>query len=172
MKKLVSLLLAILMVLGLAPRALMEEPIAISLYYSDNATLPFRQDWPVIQQLEKQYNVKLNFEPIPMADYGTKAGLALSTGENTPDVMLYLSTGGAYASYALNGAIVPISDYAEWTPHFNARVEEMGLQQDVDLNRLSDGKLYFLPSLYDLPFYDGGLIMREDYLKAKGFEPP
>ncbi|NLM86401.1 MAG: extracellular solute-binding protein [Clostridiales bacterium] len=172
MKKLVSLLLAILMVLGLAPLALMEEPIAISLYYSDNATLPFRQDWPVIQQLEKQYNVKLNFEPIPMADYGTKAGLALSTGENTPDVMLYLSTGGAYASYALNGAIVPISDYAEWTPHFNARVEEMGLQQDVDLNRLSDGKLYFLPSLYDLPFYDGGLIMREDYLKAKGFEPP
>ena len=53
MKKLVSLLLAILMVLGLAPLALMEEPIAISLYYSDNATLPFRQDWPVIQQLEK-----------------------------------------------------------------------------------------------------------------------
>ena len=107
-----------------------------------------------------------------MGDYSTKAGLTLSTGENTPDVMLYLSTGGAYASYALNGAIVPISDYAEWTPHFNARVEEMGLQQDVDLNRLGDGKLYFLPSLFDLPFYDGGLILREDYLVKKGFEAP
>ena len=172
MKKLLSLFLAALLVLGLAPLSLAEEPIEISLYYSDNATLPFRQDWPVIQTLEKQYNVKLNFEPIPMGDYSTKAGLTLSTGENTPDVMLYLSTGGAYASYALNGAIVPISDYAEWTPHFNARVKEMGLQQDVDLNRLGDGKLYFLPSLFDLPFYDGGLILREDYLVKKGFEAP
>ena len=172
MRKTLSLLLALSLLLGLGAYAVAEEPLAISLYYSDNATLPFKQDWPVITALEKQYNVKLNFEPIPMADYGTKAGLALSTGENTPDVMLYLSTGGAYTSYALNGAIVPISDYAEWTPHFNARVEEMGLQQDVDLNRLSDGKLYFLPSLFDKPFYDGGLIMREDYLKSKGFEAP
>jgi len=172
MRKTLSLLLAVALLLGLGAYAVAEQPLAISLYYSDNATLPFQQDWPVIVALEKQYNVKLNFEPIPMADYGTKAGLALSTGENTPDVMLYLTTGGAYSSYALNGAIVPISDYAEWTPHVNARVEEMGLQQDVDLNRLSDGKLYFLPSLFDKPFYDGGLILREDYLKAKGFDAP
>lgn len=172
MKKLLSLLLVLMMVMGLAPLAMAEEPLAISLYYSDNATLPFRQDWPVIVALEKQYNVKLNFEPIPMGDYGTKASLGLSTGENTPDVMLYLSTGGAYASLALNGAIVPISDYAEWTPEFNARVEEMGLQDEVDMLKLSDGKRYYMPSLYDKAFYDGGLILREDYLEKKGFEPP
>lgn len=173
MKKFLSLFLAAMMLLGLfAFSAAASEPIAISLYYSDNATLPFRQDWPVIQALEKQYNVKLNFEPIPMADYGTKASLALSTGENTPDVMLYLSTGGAYASMALNGAIVPISDYADWTPNFNARVAEMGLEQDVALRKMSDGKLYFLPGLFDKPFYDGGLILREDFLKAKGLEAP
>ncbi|NLE69980.1 MAG: ABC transporter substrate-binding protein, partial [Clostridiales bacterium] len=75
MKKTLSLLLALMMMLGLVSFASAEAPIEISLYYSDNATLPFRQDWPVIVALEKQYNVKLNFEPIPMGDYGTKAGL-------------------------------------------------------------------------------------------------
>ena len=139
MKKTLSLLLALMMMLGLVSFASAEEPIEISLYYSDNATLPFRQDWPVIVALYKLYNVIRYFEPIPMGDYGTKAGLGLATGENTPDVMLYLSTGGTYASFALNGAIVPISDYADWTPEFNARVEEMGLQQVVDLLILGDG---------------------------------
>ena len=33
---------------------------------------------------------------------------------------------------------------------------------------LKDGKRYFMPQLFDQPFYDGGLIMRQDYLEEKG----
>ena len=44
MKKLLALLLATLMVLSLVPAMAEEEPIKITLYYSDNATLPFRED--------------------------------------------------------------------------------------------------------------------------------
>lgn len=29
-----------------------------------------------------------------------------------------------------------------------------------------------MPSLTDKPFYDGGLILREDYLESKGLEAP
>lgn len=172
MKRTLALLLSLMMVLGLVPALAQEAPLEISMYYSDNATLPFREDWPVLLAIQEKYNVKLNIEPIPIADYATKVGLALSTGENAPDVIVGSSTAGANASLALNGAIVPVSDHSEWTPHFNDRVAEFGLEDTVNSLALSDGKRYYLPALYDKPFYDGGLILREDFLKAKGLEAP
>ncbi|MBQ7867755.1 MAG: extracellular solute-binding protein [Clostridia bacterium] len=172
MKKFLALLLAAMMILSLVPAMAAEAPLTISLYYSDNSTLPFRADWPALKAIQEKYNVVLNIEPIPIADYTTKVGLALSTGENAPDVILGTSTAGQNASLALNGAAVAISDYADWTPNFNARVAEFALEDDVEQLKLGDGKRYYLPQLYDKPFYDGGLILREDYLEAKGFAAP
>ncbi|WP_010271559.1 extracellular solute-binding protein [Paenibacillus senegalensis] len=149
-----------------------EEPLKFSVYYSDNATLPFKEDWLVIQEVEKRFNVDIDFEVIPIADYTTKVSLALNTGTNAPDVILYQSIRGENASLALNGAIVPISDYSDWTPHFNARVQEFGLEDEVNATNLKDGKRYNLPSLYDKPFYDGGLIMRQDLLEKYNLEAP
>ena len=172
MKRLLTLLLAFLMLFSLIPVMAEAAPITISLYYSDNPTLPFREDWPALLAIQEKYDVKLDIEAIPLGDFGTKASLALSTGQNAPDAILNMSTAGQYASLVLNGAAVPISDYPQWTPNFNARVEEMGLQENIDSIRLSDGKFYYLPRLWEKPIYDGGLIMREDYLEAKGFDAP
>lgn len=149
-----------------------EEPIKFSMYYSDNATLPFKEDWLNITEIQDRVNAEINFEVIPIADYQTKVSLALNTRNNAPDVILYQSTKGENASLALNGAIVPISDYPDWTPNFNARVAEFGLQNAVDNLNLKDGKRYYLPSLFDKPFYDGGLILREDLLTKYGLEAP
>lgn len=149
-----------------------STPIKFSAYYSDNATLPFKDSWLVVNEVQKNVNADVDFEVIPIADYQTKVSLALNTGTNAPDVILYQSTKGENASLALNGAIVPISDYSEWTPHFNAMVEKFGLQEDVDILNLKDGKRYFLPALFDVPFYDGGLILREDLLAQYGLEAP
>lgn len=149
-----------------------QEPVKIRIYYSDNATLPFKEDWLTVTEAEKIFNVDFEFEVIPIADYSTKVSLALNTGNNAPDVILYQTTKGENASLALNGALVPISDYAEYTPNFNSRVEDFGLQDVVDKLDLADGKRYYMPSLFDIPFYDGGLILREDFLEAKGFEAP
>lgn len=147
-------------------------PIKISMYYSDNATLPFKEDWQTVQTIQKKYNVDIQWEIIPIADYATKVSLALNTGTNAPDVILYSSTSGENASLALNGALVPVSDYADWTPNFNAAVEKYNLQEDVNRLNLKDGKRYMMPSLYDSPFYDGGLILRDDYLAEKGLKAP
>lgn len=149
-----------------------EDPIKISLYYSDNATLPFREDWRVVQEIQKRNNVELKFEVIPIADYQTKVSLALNTGDNVPDVILYQSTSGENASLALNGAMIPISDYADWTPNFNSIAKEFGMEADLENLNLKDGKRYFMPAMFDKPFYDGGLILREDFLKTKGLAAP
>jgi putative aldouronate transport system substrate-binding protein len=147
-------------------------PVKISMFYSDNATLPFRADWLTVVEAQKRVGADVQFEVIPIADYKTKVSLALNTGTNAPDVILYQSTAGENAALALNGAIVPISDYASWTPNFNAMVQNFGLQADVDKLKLKDGKRYFMPALFDVPFYDGGLILREDLLVKYGLEAP
>ena len=149
-----------------------DKPIEISMYMPDNATLPYKQDWLTFETVQKNTNVKLNVEAIPIADYQTKVSLALNTADNAPDVILYQSSVGENASLALNGAIVPISDYSDWTPNYNAWVEKLGLKEDVERLKLKDGKLYYMPALYDKPFYDGGLLLREDFLKKKGFDAP
>lgn len=150
----------------------MVKPLEFSVFYSDNATLPFKDTWLTVTEIQKRTGVKVNWEIIPIADYKTKVSLALNTGTNAPDVILYQSTKGENAALALNGAIVPISDYPEWTPHFNARVKEFGLENDVDLLKLKDGKRYYMPALFDVPFYDGGLILREDLLKKYNLPVP
>ena len=149
-----------------------EGPLKISMFYSDNATLPFKSDWLIVQEAQKRANAQIEWEVIPIADYQTKVSLALNTGSNAPDVILYQSITGENASLALNGAIVPISDYSQWTPNFNARVKEFGLEDTVANLELSDGKRYNLPALFDVPFYDGGIIIREDLLEKYGLKAP
>lgn len=150
-----------------------KDPIKITMYYADNPTLPYMDSWLTVVETAKLANIDLTIEAIPTGtDYTTKVALALNTGENCPDVILYQTTQGENASLAVNGAIVPISDYSDWTPNFNAMVEKLGLTDDVNALRLGDGKLYYMPALRDAAQYDGGLIMRQDYLDAKGFDAP
>ncbi len=174
MKKTLSLLLAVLL-LGLcaAAYAEAEAPLRISVYYNDNSTYPFREDWRAINYIEEKYNVDLEIEPVPFSDYNTKVTNVLtSQGDDTPDVMLSLKTTGGIASLALNGALYAVSDHPDWTPNFNARVAEFGLEEELEACRMVDGSLYYLPSMYDTPIYDGGLILRQDYLEAKGMGAP
>ena len=197
-KKTLALLLVLVMVLGLAAcgtekpvetqaptqaqtgndpvatEAPAAEPIKISMYYSDNPTLLYMDTWLALVETAKLANIDLTVEAIPNgSDFTTKVSLALNTLENCPDVILYQETpAGERASQCLNGAVVPISDYPEWTPNFNAMAEKLGLVDEVNGLALMDGKRYYMPALRESAQYDGGLIMRADYLEAKGFEAP
>lgn len=176
MKKTLLCVLVVLLLLSPLSAAGVKEkaagPLSFSVFYSDNATLPFKSDWLTVQEAQKRVQANVEWEIIPIADYQTKVSLALNTQTNAPDVILYQSTKGENAALALNGAIVPISDYPEWTPHFNARVKEFGLEDVVDLLKLKDGKRYYMPALFDIPFYDGGLILREDLLAKYNLPVP
>jgi len=151
-----------------------EAPLKFTITYSDNPTLPFKQDWLVITEANKLWNLDATWEVIPNMDYNTKVLAELGTN-TTYDVIMYLSpTAGEAANLALGGAMAPISDYVEmgWTPHFSKCIEKWGMQEELNQRRLSDGKYYFLPTLYDKPFFDGGLILREDLLEEFGMAAP
>ena len=140
-------------------------------YYADNATLPFRENWLTVQTIAEKYNIQIEWEVIP-SDYQARVSVALNTGIGAPDVILYQSITGENISLAMNGAIVPISDYSEWTPNWNSWVEKFDLYDEIEGQKLLDGKRYSLPSVFDEAFYDGGLLLREDVVEAYGFAPP
>ena len=173
MKKLLSVLFITILVLAVFTIPAYAKPLTIHLYYPNNPAYPFNEEWASIKEIEKQFDVDLVFEVIPMDDYQNKVSDALSSkGNKDPDVILYQNSQGANANYAINGAILPISDYKEWTPNFNARVSEFGRKNDIERVKLIDGKLYYLPSISDYTIYESGLILREDYLNEKGFRAP
>ncbi|MDR1705206.1 MAG: extracellular solute-binding protein [Clostridiales bacterium] len=151
-----------------------EAPLKFTMTYSDNPTLPFREDWLVNTESEARYNLDITWEIIPSTDYTTKINAELATGTGY-DVITYLGpSSGDQAALALSGAIAPISDYVDmgWAPNFARRIEEWNMQDELDQRRLSDGKYYFLPALFDKQFYDGGLILRDDLLEKFGMEAP
>jgi putative aldouronate transport system substrate-binding protein len=151
-----------------------DGPLQFTVVYSDNPTLPFKQDWLTVQTANELFNLDVTWELVPTADWGTKVPAELSTGTSY-DVFLYLTpTTAQYADIALNGGIVPVSDLVEqgWMPNFERLMNDWGLSEAVDTYRLSDGKYYFAPSLYDKQFYDGGLIIREDLLEKFGMDAP
>jgi len=196
LKKTLAMLLALIMVLGLVACGAAEEkpaetqapaqageaaapeaetpadPVKISLYYSDDATYPFREDWLALTETAKLANAEVSVEAIPAGEYGTPVSLALNTQENCPDVIMFQEIYGEKASLCLNGAVVAISDYPEWTPNFNAMVEKMGLTDQANALKLMDGKRYIMPMLHESLDYSGGLILRADFLEAKGFDAP
>ncbi|MDR3139906.1 MAG: extracellular solute-binding protein [Treponema sp.] len=157
---------------GQQTTAASEKPVEFTFAYYDNATLPFKSDWLTVQTVDKLFNVKVNWELVPTSDYTTKTSLWLNSGVNVPDAIGYLPVTGEYATLAQNGAVVCTSDVGNWTPHFNERVKEFGLQEEVDRLKLKDGKLYSLPSLFDKPFYTSGLLLREDLLAKYGMSAP
>ena len=150
------------------------NPISFTMTYSDNVTLPFRADWTSVANAAEIFNVDITWEVYPIADYMTAVIAELQTGTDI-DVILYVTPiSGDLASLALSGAIVPMSDYVDlgWTPNFSKRISDWDLQGSLNDLRLSDGNFYSLPRVFDAPFYDGGLIIREDLLDKFGMSAP
>jgi len=59
-----------------------DGPVKFSMYYSDNATLPFKENWLTVVEAQKLANAEVDWEIIPIADYSTKVSLALNTTFN------------------------------------------------------------------------------------------
>lgn len=149
-----------------------DEPIKFSMTYADNPTFPFNEDWLVIKEVEKFLNADITFEVTPYNDYQDKITLLLNSG-TAPDVVTYIAPSGPpYSTFALNGALVPLNQYEHLTPNFLAWVKEFNLEEEVKKCYLIDGNRYFMPSLYNASFYDGGPIIRTDLLEKYDLKVP
>ena len=126
-----------------APEPTPNEPFTISMLYNNRADTPFREDWLLLQEYAKRKNVTFDVTLGDDADYMTSVTQTFQTG-NIPDIILKVWP-EQIEDFAVDGLLLPISDYQDQMPHFSAYIEEHGLEAELDKLRLANGKFYILP---------------------------
>jgi len=143
-----------------AATAVTSTPMQVTLLYNDNPSYPFQQNWLPITEFKKRMNVDLVCQVVPTADYTAKKQLLLNSG-SVPDI---LDDQDNDSTFALNGVLLPVSDYLGQMPNLNAYVQNPEYKNDIDNMRLQDGKMYQLPRFYESGGFDSGLAVRKDLL--------
>jgi putative aldouronate transport system substrate-binding protein len=142
------------------------EPVEFSLMYRDHPAYPVKNDWSVFQHLADDNNVTFTRTDIPMSDFEQKKSLLIGSGDATD--IISVSYTGSETKFVSGGAILPVSDYLDYMPHFKDKVEKWDLQEDIDNTRQEDGKIYLLPGLRETPNIEYTVAIRDDLWKNAG----
>ncbi|MCC2335492.1 ABC transporter substrate-binding protein [Cellulomonas wangsupingiae] len=146
------------------------EPREFSLLWTDWADFPIKDSWEFFDEIEERTNVKLNLTNIPFSDATEKRSLLISAGD-APQIIPLVYT-GEERQFAASGAVVPLSDYADYMPNFQKYVDEWDLRDMVDDLRQEDGKYYMTPGLQEVSVPTFTLIIRKDVFDEVGAPAP
>ncbi len=156
MRKLISVLLVLAMILAIMPAALADgapEPITLTVFRGDPGDQP-AEDNKIYKLIEEKFGVKFEFEFLA-GDLDEKLGLMIA-GEDYPD----LFDGGNSADLIIsNGALINLLDYVnpEDTPRLWAHIEPQKARL-IDKDEDGNDVLYIIPN-YGLT--DGDQIVNE-----------
>jgi putative aldouronate transport system substrate-binding protein len=146
------------------------EPLEFGLMYRDHPNYPLKNDWSILKHLEEDHNVTFDIQSVPLADFEQKRSLLISSGDAAD---LIPSTYAAdVETLTSGGALLPVSDYLDYLPNFQDKVEKWGLQENLDRLRQADGKFYVLPGLHENPKPSYSVAIREDLWADAGLEDP
>lgn len=164
MKKTLSLVLALVMLLSLYPLIVAADDdydfTIMTSYWT-----PFDPENNLVKYVEEATGIKVKIDYQLSSDYATKVNSVLMGG-NIPDVII-----GVSALNLLNeGAIIPLTEYYtdEYMPNIVAGLEESDY---VYLKNASDGEIYAFPYKHDMP-EAMSFIIRTDWLENVGMEKP
>jgi putative aldouronate transport system substrate-binding protein len=147
-----------------------SEPVEFGLLYRDHPNYPFKEDWSIVQHLADDHQVTFDYETVPLEDMQQKRSVLVGSGE-APDIMPATYPGDE-VQFIGGGAILPISDYVQHMPHFQQKVEEWGLTEEVEAQRQADGKYYMIPGLHEVAKHQYSIAIRQDLWDAAGLEHP
>ena len=185
MKKLVSLLLTLVMLLSLAALATAEDTgmaawkpfeervkITVPVYDRSKVGYPAVDNNYWTQWIQKEfgdkYNIDVQYVAIPRGDVMTKYSMLIAAGE-TPTIMMEYDY-PKVAQWANDGAMTEISleDFAKVAPTFYQAMVEHNQLGYTDIN----GKTYFV--LTERPYYDTTFafanFVRMDWLRKVGYD--
>ena len=132
--------------------------------------LPVQGELALLHHLKQLTNVSFNPTVVPFADYNAKVGTLIAAGQE-PYIIPKIYPGGEDA-YVAGGQILPVSDYVQHMPNFQAKVAAWNLDGDLDTLRQSDGKYYLLPGLHQNVVSDYTMGVRTDLLSKYNIATP
>lgn len=168
MRKILSLLVAMMMVLSLVPMALAEEaPYEISILLPDfypEAVFQTENN-PVIEALEKATNTKLIFNFVADAAYGETVSTTLADSSKMPQIMVIKGhQDPVFVASAKAGAFWDLTDYIAGTEYISQGSEV------VFNNTKINGRIYGIYRSRALA--RNGIIYRQDWADELGLGVP
>ncbi len=165
MKKLVSMLLALLLLCGLAIPTMADEPVTLDMTLVTNANYNHSdpdRDLTIDHEIENRANVKLNITWVSSEGYAEKVTTMIAEN-NLPDIF---SPGLGVANLAEEGAIMALDPYLDKIDNYMA---QLGKDLEVAVRNVSDGQLYQVNALTKNPSAYA-MIYRQDWLDNLGIE--
>lgn len=147
-----------------------NEEITFTMMFSDHPNYPYQSDWLLLEEIKERTNVSLDMTIIPMSDYTEKRSLLISTGDSP--LIIPKTYPGEETPFVASGAILPISDYVDYMPHYRDKVEKWEIEPFLEGLRHEDGKYYVLPGVHENVWPDYTLAIRTDIVEELGFEEP
>lgn len=142
------------------------EPTKISMLYRDHPNYPLKKDWLILQKLTSDNNISFDMTSAPLSDWDQKKSLIISSGD-APE-LIPVTYPGQETQFVAGGAILPISDYVQYMPNFQARIKEWKLDDYIGSITQKDGKYYMLPGLYQSPQPQYSIAIRQDVWEKAG----
>ena len=147
-----------------------SEPVDFSLLYRDHPEYPIEDDWRFLEYLEDEHNVTLSTSNAPLSDWEERRSLVIGAGD-APDFIPVVASGDE-AQFIAGGALLPVSDYLEFMPHFSEKIEEWDLEEDMNSLYQEDGRFYVLPGLHEGPQDQYSIAVRGDIWDELGYDDP
>ena len=146
-----------------------EEPVTYTMYFSDASWYPMVETWiteGLWEKIRERTNVTLATTSYDSGDYTNKITLEINAG----DAVYIIPKVYDETPFVAGGAVVPVSDYVQYMPHYMDFVEKYNLEPDLATIRRDDGKYYRLPGMHEAPYQDYTLAVRNDIFKAAGYD--
>lgn len=143
MRKILSLVMALAMLLGMCSFATAEEPVVLTWYVRENPAPSNQMVWDAINEyMVEKINVKIDFKFIDSAEYGQKMQPMLMAGQKMD--IINVNDAVPYVEWAKKGAFMSMNDLLQYAPETSALVG------DDFFNAMKiDGQIYAIPSVKD-----------------------
>ena len=155
---------------GVGDTFVATEPVKFGLMYRDHPNYPLKEDWAILQHLKDDHNVSFDIQSVPLADFSQKRSLLVSSGEAAD--MIPSTYTADVQNLTAGGALLKVSDYLDYLPNFNDKIEKWGLQANLDRTRDANGDFYVLPGLLEIAKPDYTIAIRADLWEEAGLEDP
>ena len=143
------------------------EPITLDLLYRVHPGYPVENDWLIWSAFADNQNVTFNRIDVLMSDWDDRRNILVGAGDFP--MLVPVVWPGQQNAWATGGALLPVSDYFAYMPHFMHFVEEWGVAGELENQRSADGNIYILPGFRQAPNIEHSFMINEDIFAAAGF---
>ena len=142
------------------------EPVEFGLFYRDHPNYPLQDDWLILDEFAENQNVTFDIVAAPLSEWDQRKSLVIGAGD-APDI-ISVTYPGQEVSFVAGGAVLAASDFVQYMPNFQEKVEEWGLEEDLDQLRQEDGKYYLFPGFREEPRAEYSYAVRSDIWEELG----